>query len=89
MSLLELDINQCPDKYYVLNTFQGTDKCDHKSSYVSWLFIINVLQLLYLQLFFSVYPFLEEAIYPEVTNASANKAMNTHLRIKSLIMMAK
>ncbi|XP_013142311.1 PREDICTED: uncharacterized protein LOC106106296 [Papilio polytes] len=33
MSLMSLDINQCPDKYYVPNAFKGTDKCDRKSSY--------------------------------------------------------
>lgn len=33
MSLLELDINQCPDKYYVPNAFKDTHKCDKKTSY--------------------------------------------------------
>lgn len=34
MDLLKLDINQCPDKYYVPNAFKGTHKCDEKTSYV-------------------------------------------------------
>ncbi|XP_063371276.1 uncharacterized protein LOC134659537 [Cydia amplana] len=33
MQLMSLDINQCPDKYYVPNAFKGTDKCDRLSSY--------------------------------------------------------
>ncbi|KAL1123171.1 hypothetical protein AAG570_002258 [Ranatra chinensis] len=33
MDLLQLDINQCPDKYYVPNTFKDTHKCDKKTSY--------------------------------------------------------
>lgn len=33
MPLLSIDINQCPDKYYVPNAFKGTDKCDRLSSY--------------------------------------------------------
>lgn len=33
MDLLALDINQCPDKYYVPNAFRATDKCDRKTSY--------------------------------------------------------
>ncbi|XP_017776061.1 PREDICTED: uncharacterized protein LOC108562276 [Nicrophorus vespilloides] len=33
VDLLKLDINQCPDQYYVPNAFKGTHKCDEKSSY--------------------------------------------------------
>lgn len=33
MDLLQLDINQCPDKYYVPNAFKDTHKCDKKTSY--------------------------------------------------------
>ncbi|XP_060526856.1 uncharacterized protein LOC132702314 [Cylas formicarius] len=33
MDLLKLDINQCPDKYYVPNAFKDTHKCDQKTSY--------------------------------------------------------
>ncbi|XP_053605432.1 uncharacterized protein LOC128672355 [Plodia interpunctella] len=33
MALMSLDINQCPDKFYVPNAFKGTDKCDRQSSY--------------------------------------------------------
>ncbi|KAL3277012.1 hypothetical protein HHI36_012374 [Cryptolaemus montrouzieri] len=33
MDMTKLDINQCPDKYWVSNVFKGTDKCDQKSSY--------------------------------------------------------
>lgn len=35
MDLLKLDINQCPDKYYVPNAFKDTNKCDQRTSYVS------------------------------------------------------
>lgn len=28
-----LDIDQCPDKYFVPNAFKDTHKCDEKSSY--------------------------------------------------------
>lgn len=35
MNMLGLDINQCPDDYYVPNAFKNTHKCDEKSSYVS------------------------------------------------------
>jgi len=33
MRLLELDVNQCPDKFYVPNAFKDTHKCDRKTSY--------------------------------------------------------
>ncbi|CAB0033910.1 unnamed protein product [Trichogramma brassicae] len=33
MDLLQLDINQCDDKFNVPNAFMGTHKCDKKSSY--------------------------------------------------------
>ncbi|KAJ8675045.1 hypothetical protein QAD02_010831 [Eretmocerus hayati] len=33
MDLLQLDINQCDDKFNVPNAFKGTHKCDKKSSY--------------------------------------------------------
>lgn len=33
MDLLQLDINQCPDNYYVPNAFKDTHKCDKRSSY--------------------------------------------------------
>ncbi|XP_023016255.1 uncharacterized protein [Leptinotarsa decemlineata] len=33
MDLLKLDINQCPDEYYVANAFKDTHKCDQKTSY--------------------------------------------------------
>jgi hypothetical protein len=35
MKLLQLDINQCPDKFYVPNAFKDTHKCDKRTSYVS------------------------------------------------------
>jgi hypothetical protein len=35
MDLLKLDINQCPDKYYIPNAFKDTHKCDERNSYVS------------------------------------------------------
>lgn len=43
MDLLKLDINQCPDDYYVANAFKDTNKCDKKTSYVSYYSqIINI-----------------------------------------------
>jgi hypothetical protein len=33
MDLLKLDINQCPDKYYIPNAFKDTHKCDERNSY--------------------------------------------------------
>ncbi|XP_058452752.1 uncharacterized protein LOC131431196 [Malaya genurostris] len=33
MNMLQLDINQCPDDYYVPNAFKNTHKCHEKSSY--------------------------------------------------------
>ncbi|XP_076766742.1 uncharacterized protein LOC143433330 [Xylocopa sonorina] len=33
MDLLQLDINQCDDAFYVPNAFKGTHKCDKKTSY--------------------------------------------------------
>nr|CAD7260338.1 unnamed protein product [Timema shepardi] len=33
MDMLQLDINQCPDKYYVPNAFKDTHKCHKKNSY--------------------------------------------------------
>ena len=35
MDIMMLDIDQCPDKYYVPNAFKDTHKCDDRSSYVS------------------------------------------------------
>lgn len=35
MNMLQLDINQCPDDYFVPNAFKNTHKCDEKTSYVS------------------------------------------------------
>lgn len=38
MDLLQLDINQCPEKVSTPNAFKGTHKCDTESSYVSLTF---------------------------------------------------
>ena len=38
MDLQTLDINQCPGKYHTPNAFKETNKCDAKTSYVSWIF---------------------------------------------------
>lgn len=35
VDMLQMDINQCEDDYYVPNAFKGTHKCDKKTSYVS------------------------------------------------------
>lgn len=35
MDLVQLDINQCPSKYYTPNAFKNTHKCDKRTSYVS------------------------------------------------------
>lgn len=35
VDMLQMDINQCDDDYYVPNAFKGTHKCDRKTSYVS------------------------------------------------------
>lgn len=35
MDMLQLDINQCEDDFYIPNAFKGTHKCDEKTSYVS------------------------------------------------------
>ena len=35
MDIRMLDIDQCPDKYHIPNSFKDTHKCDDKSSYVS------------------------------------------------------
>lgn len=34
MDIRMLDIDQCPDKYWVPNAFKDTHKCDDKTSYV-------------------------------------------------------
>lgn len=41
MDLLQLDINQCDDKFYRSNAFKDTHKCDKKTSYVSYSTILN------------------------------------------------
>ncbi|XP_018334967.1 uncharacterized protein LOC108743868 [Agrilus planipennis] len=33
MDMLKLDINQCPDEYYVPNAFKDTHKCDKRNSW--------------------------------------------------------
>jgi len=40
MDLLQVDINQCDDKFYQPNAFKDTHKCDRKTSYVSRLIIL-------------------------------------------------
>lgn len=35
VDMLQMDINQCDNDYYVPNAFKGTHKCDRKTSYVS------------------------------------------------------
>lgn len=35
MDMLQMDINQCDDDYFIPNAFKGTHKCDRKTSYVS------------------------------------------------------
>ena len=34
MDIRMLDIDQCPDRYWVPNAFKETHKCDDKTSYV-------------------------------------------------------
>lgn len=41
MDLLQLDINQCDDKFYRPNAFKDTHKCDKKTSYVSLYYAIR------------------------------------------------
>lgn len=53
MDLLQLDINQCDDKFNVPNAFKGTHKCDKKSSYVSYFYLSFFLSLLLSRLFSS------------------------------------
>lgn len=33
--MLQMDINQCDDDYFIPNAFKNTHKCDRKTSYVS------------------------------------------------------
>lgn len=42
MDMLQLDINQCDDSYYVPNAFKSSHKCDETSSYVSVFNIFSV-----------------------------------------------
>lgn len=35
MDMLQMDINQCDDDYFIPNAFKNTHKCDRKTSYVS------------------------------------------------------
>lgn len=48
MDMLQLDINQCDDKFNVPNAFKGTHKCDKKSSYVSSLLLLLLFLFLHL-----------------------------------------
>lgn len=41
MDLLQVDVNQCDDKFYRPNAFKDTHKCDKKTSYVSYSIILN------------------------------------------------
>lgn len=91
MDLLKLDINQCPDEYYVPNAFKDTHKCDLRNSYVSkylcYLFeyfrkILNIFNDFVLFLFhFSVYLFLDVVLNTGATNVNVNKDLNIHLKI--------
>lgn len=35
VDMIQMDINQCDDDYYIPNAFKGTHKCDRTTSYVS------------------------------------------------------
>lgn len=50
MDMLQLDINQCEDAYYVPNAFKNSHKCDAKTSYVSVSikFIYDLLKITFL-----------------------------------------
>lgn len=35
VDMIQMDINQCDDDYFIPNAFKGTHKCDRTTSYVS------------------------------------------------------
>lgn len=83
MDLLKLDINQCPDPYYATNAFEGTEKCDHKTSYVSTKSITSSEMITDPDFIsFSVFLYKDEVLRRVVTNASANRGTSIPSKIQ-------
>ena len=86
MNIRMLDIDQCPDRYWVPNAFKDTHKCDDKTSYVSP--SIKCFQHkavpTFLSILFSVFQFWDGGSRPEATSVSANKGTSTLSKIPSL-----
>ena len=94
MDIMMLDIDQCPEKYYVPNAFKDTHKCDDKSSYVSCIFfkssaIVSVHNLNSLNnlsseskliFYYSAFLFSAEVLLRADINVNVNKDMNTLLK---------
>ena len=81
MDLLKLDINQCPDKYYVPNAFKSTDKCDQKTSYVSKPIGLNYNKMLITTNRFSVYQSSVADLNLVAINVNVNRDTNIPLKI--------
>lgn len=90
MDLQTLDINQCPGKYHTPNSFKDTNKCDQKTSYVSYfiyqmcyILFLQMLCVIYIRIFLhSAFLFWAEASTLEAINANADRA--TSIRSKML-----
>ena len=91
MDLQTLDINQCPAKYHTPNAFKDTNKCDLKTSYVSFVLSLSPKRnfeplILFLCLFCSACPFWAEVSTLAATSASASKATSTRSKTPSLTL---
>lgn len=82
MDILQLDINQCDDAYYVPNAFKNTHKCDAKTSYVS-VHVLKFYCIFFLNkyVFYSVYRFWVVVLTRAVTNVNVYKVSSIHLKI--------
>lgn len=89
VDMLQMDINQCDDDYFIPNAFKGTHKCDQKTSYVSFnsgtrrpemdtelnTYFFSLLS------FSSVFRFWDVYSQLAATNANACKATSIRLKI--------
>ena len=73
MDIRMLDIDQCPDRYWVPNAFKDTHKCDDKTSYVSHFSKVMLDAIDYFRYTFSACLFWDADSRRVDTSVNANK----------------
>lgn len=75
MDLLQLDVNQCSDQYYVPNAFKDTHKCDKKSSYVSIFLLFSLMTaetIEFIKILYDLPGFAREIKVQDIINLARN-----------------